>query len=100
MQQNFENRLIGYAKLLNFLKDFAPCTVCHVYASMLASSGEVDMYTLQKRNNPKSPQMTQRYAHLRDDVMKRAADLAGKIITEAAKTKTEEQVNKGESNER
>jgi hypothetical protein len=44
--------------------------------------------------------MTQRYAHLRDDVMKRASELAGKIITEAVKTKTEEQVNKGESNER
>ena len=72
----------------------------HVYASMLASSGEVDMYTLQKLLTHKSPQMTQRYAHLRDDVMKRAADLAGKIITEAAKTATEEQVNKGESNER
>ena len=82
-------------------KDFRPLHgLRHVYASMLASSGEVDMYTLQKLLTHKNPQMTQRYAHLRDDVMKRAADLAGKIITEAVKTKTEEQVNKGESNER
>ena len=29
----------------------------HVYASMLASSGEVDMYTLQKLLTHKSPQM-------------------------------------------
>ncbi|MCU0615005.1 MAG: site-specific integrase [Desulfobacterales bacterium] len=36
----------------------------HVYASMLASSGKVDMYTLQKLLTHKSPQMTQRYAHL------------------------------------
>jgi len=52
----------------------------HVYASMLASSGRVDMYTLQKLLTHKSPQMTQRYAHLRDDAMKRAADVAGEIV--------------------
>jgi integrase len=66
-------------------KDFRPLHgLRHVYASMLASSGEVDMYTLQKLLTHKSPQMTQRYAHLRDDALKRAADLAGRIITEAA----------------
>jgi integrase len=50
---------------------------------MLASSGEVDMYTLQKLLTHKSPQMTQRYAHLRDWALKRAAGLAGDIISEA-----------------
>ena len=49
----------------------------HVYASMLASSGQVDMYTLQKLLTHKSPQMTQRYAHLRDESLQKAADLAG-----------------------
>jgi integrase len=69
-------------------KDFRPLHgLRHVYASMLASSGEVDMYTLQKLLTHKSPQMTQRYAHLRDDTLKRAAELAGKIITEAASGK-------------
>lgn len=52
----------------------------HVYASMLASSGQVDMYTLQKLLTHKSPQMTQRYAHLRDDRLQQAAELAGDII--------------------
>lgn len=52
----------------------------HVYASMLASSGEVDMYTLQKLLTHKSPSMTQRYAHLRDDVMKKASEIAGGIV--------------------
>jgi len=52
----------------------------HVYASMLASSGQVDMYTLQKLLTHKSPQMTQRYAHLRDEALKRAADVAGEIV--------------------
>ncbi len=42
----------------------------HVYASMLASSGEVDMETLQTLLTHKSPLMTQRYAHLREDALK------------------------------
>jgi integrase len=53
----------------------------HVFASMLASSGRVDLYTLQKLLTHKSPAMTQRYAHLRDDVLKRAAEVAGNIIS-------------------
>ena len=57
----------------------------HVYASMLASSGQVDMYTLQKLLTHKSPTMTQRYAHLRDDALKKASDLAGSIIDNAVK---------------
>ena len=55
----------------------------HVYASMLASSGQVDMYTLQKLLTHKSPLMTQRYAHLRDETLRQASDLAGKIISQA-----------------
>mgnify|MGYP001296843490 CR=1 FL=1 len=55
-------------------KDFRPTHgLRHVYASNLASSGEVDMYVLQKLMTHKSPQMTQRYAHLRDDALKKAA---------------------------
>jgi integrase len=57
----------------------------HVYASMLASSGEVGMYTLQKLLTHKDPKMTQRYAHLRDETLRRASDVAGKIIAQAAK---------------
>jgi integrase len=69
-------------------KDFRPLHgLRHVYASMLASSGEVDLYTLQKLLTHKSPQMTQRYAHLRDASLKRASDLAADLINKAAKTK-------------
>ena len=65
-------------------KDFRPLHgLRHTYASMLASSGKVDIYTLQKLMTHKTPVMTQRYAHLRDDAMKRASDLAGDIISEA-----------------
>ncbi|MGA3280036.1 MAG: site-specific integrase [Smithella sp.] len=58
----------------------------HTYASMLASSGKVDLYTLQRLLTHKSPVMTQRYAHLRDDILKNASALAGSII-DAAKAK-------------
>jgi integrase len=67
----------------------------HVYASMLASSGEVDMYTLQKLLTHKSPIMTQRYAHLRDETLRKASNLAGDIINQAMNGKTETaQINK------
>lgn len=65
-------------------KDFRPLHgLRHVYASMLASSGQVDMYTLQKLMTHKSPLMTQRYAHLRDEALKKASDLAGDLINRA-----------------
>ncbi len=57
----------------------------HTYASMLASSGKVDLYTLQKLLTHKSPIMTQRYAHLRDEALKNASSLAGQIIEQATK---------------
>ena len=64
-------------------KDFRPLHgLRHFYASMLASSGRVDLYTLQKLLTHKSPQMTQRYAHLRDEALREASDLAGEIISE------------------
>ncbi len=41
----------------------------HVYASMLVSSGKVDLETLQPLLTQKSPLMTQRYAHLLDQAV-------------------------------
>ena len=62
-------------------KDFRPLHgLRHTYASMLVSSGQVDLYTLQKLLTHKSPAMTQRYAHLRDEALRKASDLAGDII--------------------
>lgn len=64
--------------------DFRPLHgLRHTYASMLASSGKVDLYTLQKLLTHKSPVMTQRYAHLRDEALKNASALAGQIIEQA-----------------
>lgn len=55
----------------------------HAYASMLASSGKVDLYTLQRLLTHKSAAMTQRYAHLHDEALQRAAAVAGGLIDEA-----------------
>ena len=64
----------------------------HVYASMLASSGQVDLYTLQRLLTHKSPSMTMRYAHLRDQALKDASNVAADIVTEAMKPKKKAQV--------
>lgn len=61
-------------------KDFRFHGLCHTYASYLASSGEVDLYTLQKLLNHQSPQMTQRYAHLLDDALRRGANVADEVF--------------------
>jgi len=66
--------------------DFRPLHgLRHAYASMLASSGKVDMYVLQRLLTHKDFRMTQRYAHLRDEAMKRGSEVAGSLIEGAAK---------------
>ena len=52
----------------------------HAYASMLASSGEVDMYILQRLLTHKDPTTTQRYAHLRDEALRKASNLADNLV--------------------
>jgi integrase len=75
-------------------KDFRPLHgLRHTYASMLASSGNVDLYTLQKLLTHKSPQMTQRYAHLRNETLTRASNIAGEIISETIGEKDEKAQN-------
>ncbi len=55
----------------------------HHFASTLASSGEVDLYTLQKLLTHKDPATTQRYAHLRDETLRSAADVAARALEKA-----------------
>ena len=47
----------------------------HVFASRLASSGKVDLYRIQNLLTHKSPQMTQRYAHLSNEVLREASEV-------------------------
>ena len=52
----------------------------HSFASWLASSGQVSMYELQKLLTHSSPQMTQRYAHLHDDALRKASEVASGLF--------------------
>jgi integrase len=61
----------------------------HVFASGLASSGQVDLFTIQQLLTHKDPKMTQRYAHLRNEVLKRGAEVAGELITSIQNKKSE-----------
>ena len=68
--------------------DFRPLHgLRHTFASWLASSGEVDLYTLQKLLTHNSPQMTQRYAHLADSALQRAASVSDKLFGAVAESK-------------
>mgnify|MGYP003590195245 CR=1 FL=1 len=58
----------------------------HNFASRLASSGKVDLYTLQHLLTHESPEMTQRYAHLMDEAMRRAAGVVDDVINLSKKS--------------
>lgn len=52
----------------------------HTYASFLASSGEVDIYTLKELLGHKSLDMTQRYAHLINGSLRKAVNVADNVF--------------------
>jgi integrase len=80
-RQDFRRVALRVKKKAGLPDDFRPLHgLRHTYASLLASSGKVDLYTLQKLLTHSSPQMTQRYAHLADEAMKRAASVADLIF--------------------
>lgn len=82
-RQDFRRVARRVKKNAGLPKDFRPLHgLRHAYASFLASSGKVDLYTLQKLLTHSSPQMTQRYAHLADEAMQRAASVADGMFGE------------------
>lgn len=52
----------------------------HTFASAMASTGEVQLYTLQQLLTHNSPLMTQRYAHLADEALKKAAEVSDSLF--------------------
>lgn len=69
-------------KAAGITKKFRPMHgLRHHFASALASSGKVDLYSLQKLLTHKTPSMTQRYAHLRDDALRKASDVASDLFS-------------------
>lgn len=55
----------------------------HVFASILASSGQVDLYTIQRLLTHKNPSTTKRYAHLRDAALQTASAVMDKALKKA-----------------
>ena len=83
-------------KAAGLLKDFRPLHgLRHSYASMLASSGEVDMYVLQKLMTHKSPLMTARVCPSQGWTLKRASNLAGDIISKAVAAGSQDKQESG-----
>lgn len=52
----------------------------HTFASHLASSGSVTLYTIQKLLNHKSSRMTQRYAHLHNRTLRDGAQVMDQLL--------------------
>ena len=82
------NKRVDYRRLSRRVKakaglpaDFRPLHgLRHNFASRLASSGKVDLYTLQKLMTHESFAMTQRYAHLQDQTLRQASALADEML--------------------
>jgi integrase len=93
-----KNAMRSIRKAAGLPLDFRPFHgLRHSFASMLASSGQVDLYTLQKLLTHKSPLMTQRYAHLHDETLKRAAEVAGRILQGTAQGEGESKLTSKKS---
>ena len=79
-------------------KDFRPIHgLRHNFASRLASSSETDLYTLQNLMTHSSFTMTQRYAHLADKAMHRAASVFDEVMS--VQEKSEESASTTETAE-
>jgi integrase len=56
----------------------------HNYASQLASSGKVDIYSIQRLLGHKTVSTTQRYAHLVSEALRRSTNVANDIFKSAS----------------
>ncbi|MBR4741311.1 MAG: site-specific integrase [Desulfovibrio sp.] len=70
-------------------EDFRPLHgLRHAFASHLISSGKVSLYELQKLLTHSSSKMTQRYAHLADEALRKAASVADNVFQTNKKDST------------
>lgn len=61
-------------------KETRPHDLRHTFASQLISSGKVTIFEMQKLLSHKSLMMTERYSHLCDDALKKAARVADIVL--------------------
>lgn len=86
-EKNFQSTRVK--KAIAYAKQFLPegfrafHGLRHVFASTLASSGKVDMMTLQRLLTQASPEMVQRYSHLHNEALRRASNVKDDALCEA-----------------
>ena len=84
-KDTYTRNLRRIRNLADIPKDFRPIHgLRHNFASRLASSGKVDLYTLQNLMTHSSPAMTQRYAHLADKALHHAAEVIDDVMSVSA----------------
>jgi integrase len=79
-REGFGNTWTRIRKSAKLPQNFRFHGLRHTYASYLASSGKVSLYTLQKLLTHKSPQMTQRYAHLSDQTLREGTNVLSSLL--------------------
>lgn len=67
-------------KRANLPEETRPHDLRHTFASRLLSSGKVDIYQMQKLLGHKDIRMTERYSHLADETLRKAAQSADEIF--------------------
>ena len=68
----------------------------HHFTGTLASSGEIDLYTLHRLLTPKDPSATQRYALLGDETLRSAAGIAIRAVAQVVQKQATEKAAEGE----
>ncbi len=96
MRKEFKTAWKRIKKLAGLPEGFRFHGLRHAYASLLASSGQVNPYTLQRLMTHKDFRTTQRYSHLWEASLKQGASVIDKIISGI---QGQEQKAKGERQE-
>jgi len=79
--KDIRKRIDKIRKAAKLPDDFRPIHgLRHVYATTLANSGEVDIYTLQRLLTHKDVKTTARYAHLMDQRLQSATGVMDRLI--------------------
>lgn len=86
MLTDFKNPWVRVKKAAKLPESFRFHGLRHPFASTLVSSG-VELYTVGRLLTHKQASTTQRYAHLSDEAMRRAAERSGDLITARANEK-------------